>query len=167
MISVLFTVAVLAVVLFWFGVIYRRTLRLRLLVSHAWKRLDELVKQRVDVVGRTLEVARNAGMQGAELDRLAHAHSEATPYRGPSDAAVRTAQLDHALNGLLSLMGQHTGAGGPLRAMSEDLNAVTRAVSEARDTYNDRAIKYNRTIRAVPGNLIAGMAGFHRAELFT
>jgi LemA protein len=166
MTSVLFTVAVLAAVLFWFGVIYRRTLRLRLLVSHAWKRLDELVKRRIEVVGQTLEVARSAGIQGVELDRLIHAHGQATPYRGPSDAAARTAHLDHALNGLLSLMGQHTGAGGALRAISENLDAVTRAVSEARDAYNDRAISYNRTIGALPGNLIAGMAGFHRAELF-
>jgi LemA protein len=167
MISVLFTVAVLAVVLFWFGVIYRRTLRLRLLVSHAWKKLDELVKRRIEVVGQTLDVARNAGIEGVELDRLIDAHSEATPYRGPSDAAGKTAHLDHALNGLLSLMGQHPGAGGSLRAISEDLNAITQAVSDARDAYNDRAIRYNRTIRAVPGNLVAGMAGFHRAELFT
>ncbi len=166
MISVLFTVAVLAIVLFWFGISYRRTLRLRLLVRHAWQRLDDVVKRRLEVVGTTLDVARNAGIEGAELDRVIHAHAESTPYRGPSDAAARTAQLDHALNDLISLMGQHPGAGGALRAISEDLNTVTQAVSDARDTYNDRALSYNRSIVALPGNLIAGMAGFHRAELF-
>jgi LemA protein len=166
MTSVLFTVAVLALVLFWFGASYRRIVRLRLLVTHAWKRLDELVKRRLEVVGRTLEVARSAGLQGVELDRLIHALGESTPYRGPSDAAGKTARLDQALNALLSLMGQHAEAGGALRAISEDLNAVTQAVSASRDTYNDRALAYNRAMASVPGNLIAGMAGFHRAELF-
>jgi hypothetical protein len=151
MTSVLFTAAVLAVVLFWLGASYRRIVRLRLLVTHAWKRLDELVKRRLEVVGRAIEIARDAGIQGVELDRLIHAHVESTPYRGPSDAAGRTAHLDQALNALLSLMGQHSGAGAALRVISEDLNAVTQAVSASRDAYNDRALAYNRAIGSVPG----------------
>jgi LemA protein len=166
MLSVLVTLAVFAFLLFWLGVSYRRILRLRVLVSRAWKTLDEHVKRRIEIVGQTLEVARNAGIQGAEVDRLAHAHAQSVPYRGPSDAGRRNAQLDQALNGLLSLMGQHPGLGGALRAISEDLNAISRSVAGARDSYNDRAIGYNRAIGAVPGNLIAGLGGFHRAELF-
>jgi hypothetical protein len=43
---------------------------------------------------------------------------------------------------------------------------VSRAVGAARDVYNGHAAGYNRAIAAMPGNLIAGMAGFHRAEIF-
>jgi LemA protein len=166
MLSVLFTVAVIAGLLFWLGVSYRRILRLRGQVSHAWKRLDEHVKRRIEIVGKTLDVARSAGIQGVELDRLVHLHAQSLPYRGPSDAGKRNAQIDHALNDLLSLMGQHPGVGGALRAISEDLNTVSQAVGSARDAYNDRAATYNRAISAVPGNVIAGMTGFHRAERF-
>jgi LemA protein len=166
MLSVLVTVAVIAFFLFWVGASYRRIVRLRVAVSHAWQALDEQVRRRIDVIGQILEVARSAGIQGAELDRLAHLHTDPIRYRGPSDAGRRNAQLDHALNGLLSLIGQHPGAGGALRAISEDLNAVSGAVVSARDIYNARAIAYNRAIATVPGNLIAGVAGFHRAERF-
>jgi LemA protein len=166
MLSVLLTVAVIAFLLFWLGASYRRILRLRVQVSHAWKTLDEQVKRRIEIIGKTLDVARNAAIQGAELDRLVHLHAESIPYRGPADAGRRSAQLDQALNALLSLMGQNPGVGGALRAISEDLNAVSQAVVKERDIYNQRATSYNRAIGAVPGNLIAGMAGFHRAELF-
>lgn len=166
MISVLFTVVVLALLLFWIGASYRRILRLRVQVSHAWKRLDEQMKRRIEIVGKTLDLARSAGIEGAELDRVVHAHARATPYRGPSDAGRGNAELDQALNALMSLMGQHSGAGGALRAISEDLSAVTQSVASARATYNDRATTYNRAIGVVPGNLIAGMGGFRRAETF-
>ncbi len=167
MLSVLVTLAVFAFLLFWLGASYRRILRLRVLVSRAWKTLDEHVKRRIEIVGQALEVARNAGIQGVELDRLAHVHAQAIPYRGPAEAGRMNTQLDQALSGLLSLMGQHPGVAGALRAISEDLNAVSRSVGSARDSYNERAIGYNRAIGAVPGNLIAGLGGFHRAELFT
>jgi LemA protein len=166
MLSVLVTLAVVAFLLFWLGVSYRRLLRMRVFVSHAWKPLDEHVKRRVEIVGQALEVARNAGIQGVELDRLAHVHAQAIPYRGPAEAGRRNVQLDQALNGLISLMGQHSGVADALRAISEDLNAVSRSVVSARDSYNERAMSYNRAIGAVPGNLIAGLAGFHRAEVF-
>jgi LemA protein len=166
MLSVLVTLALFAFLLFLLGASYRRILRLRVLVSRAWKTLDEHVKRRIEIVGQALEVARNAGIQGVELDRLAHVQAQAIPYRGPAEAGRMNAQLDQALSGLLSLMGQHPGVAGVLRAISEDLNAVSRSVVIARDSYNERAINYNRAIGAVPGNLIAGVAGFHRAELF-
>ena len=167
MLSVLLTVAVIAFLLFWLGASYRRIVRLRMHVSHAWKTLDDQVKRRIETIGKTLDMARSAGIQAVELDRLVHLHAEAIPYRGPADASRRNAQLDQALNGLLSLMGQNPGVGGALRAISEDLNAVSRAVVKESEIYNERAARYNRAIGAVPGNLIAGMAGFHRAELFS
>lgn len=166
MISVLFTIAVIAFLLFGLGASYRRIVRLRGQVSHAWKRLDELIKKRIEIIGKTLELATNAGIQGAELDRLAHAHARAAPYRGPAEAGRRNAELDNALNQLLSLMGQHSGVGGALRAISEDLNAVSAALLGAGNSYNDRAATYNRAMGAAPGNLISGLAGFHRAERF-
>src|SRR5262245_31220215 len=166
MLSVLLTVAVLALLLFWLGVSYRRIVRLRVQVTLGWKRLDGVVKRRIEIVGRTLDLARNAGIEGADLDRLARLQAESVPYRGPSDAGRTNAQIDQVLNAMLSLMGQHAGAAAASRAISEDLNTVSRAVAAARDVYNGQATSYNRAIAAVPGNLIAGMAGFHRAELF-
>jgi hypothetical protein len=53
-----------------------------------------------------------------------------------------------------------------LRAIGDELNSVATAVTTARETYNQRAATYNRAIGVLPGNLIAGMAGFHRAENF-
>jgi LemA protein len=166
MLSVLSTVAVLALLGFWLGASYRRLVRLRAQVTAAWKRLDDQVKRRIEIVGQTLDLARNAGIEGADLDRLARLHGESIPYRGPADAGRRNAQIDQALTAILSLMGQHGGAAGASRAISEDLQAVTGAVAAARDAYNGRAASYNRAIAAVPGNWIAGVAGFHRAERF-
>jgi LemA protein len=166
MLSVLFTVAVIAFLLFWLGASYRRILRLRGQVSDAWKGLDTQVKRRIDAIGKTLDVARSSGIQSVEFDRLVHVHAEAIPYRGPADAGRTNAKLDQALSGLLSFMGQNPGVGGALRAISEDLNAVSRAVGRERQIYNERAASYNRAIGTVPGNLMARMAGFHRAEPF-
>ena len=166
MLSVLLTVAVLALLLFWCGASYRRIVRLRAQVTLAWKRLDEQVTRRIEIVGQVVELANNAGIQGADLDRLARLHRESVPYRGPAEAGRRNAQIDQALTAIRSLMGQHAGAAGASRAISEDLSSVSRAVGAAREVYNSQAASYNRAIAALPGNLIAGIAGFHRAEPF-
>ena len=166
MLSVLVTAAVLAFFLFWMGASYRRIVRLRVWVTREWKQLDEQVKRRLEMVGQTLDLARNTGLEGAEIDRLVHAHARSTPHRGPADAGHKSAELDRALTDLISLMGQHAATSGALRAIVEDLNQVNQTRVSAATAYNDRAATYNRAIQVVPGNVIAGLGGFHRAEPF-
>jgi hypothetical protein len=48
---------------------------------------------------------------------------------------------------------------------AEALNEATRALRHAERIYNLAAAKYNAAIAALPGNLLAGVAGFKRAEL--
>ena len=54
-------------------------------------------------------------------------------------------------------------AAPPLDA--EVLNDATRALRQAERLYNLAAAKYNAAIASLPGNLLAGIAGFKRAEL--
>ena len=45
------------------------------------------------------------------------------------------------------------------------LNEATRALHQAERSYNLAAANYNAAIASFPGNLLAGVAGFKRAEL--
>lgn len=164
--SVLFTVLVLAVLLFLLGVSYRRILGLRVLVGNAWKKLDEQLKRRRDVVAKNLAVARASGIDGATLDRVAAALTRASAYRGPGDAGRKNVALDAAIGELVSLIGQQDSTNDTRGAMRAELIAATRAVSGNRRSYNTVAGTYNGAIGVVPGNLIAGIGGFRRAELF-
>jgi len=40
------------------------------------------------------------------------------------------------------------------------------AIRELIDSYNDAVMRYNNKCEMVPSNLVAGMFGFQRAELF-
>ena len=48
---------------------------------------------------------------------------------------------------------------------AEGLNEVSRALEHAERLYNLVATKYNLAITSPPGNLLAGLAGFKRAEV--
>jgi hypothetical protein len=49
----------------------------------------------------------------------------------------------------------------------DDLSAADHAVEQARLRYNLMATKYNEAITSIPGNIVAGLAGFKRADFLT
>ena len=49
---------------------------------------------------------------------------------------------------------------------SEELAGTENKIGAARQFYNNLATKYNAATEVIPGNIIAGFAGFKAAELF-
>jgi LemA protein len=50
--------------------------------------------------------------------------------------------------------------------LSEELSTTENKIAFARQAYNDAVMRYNNKCEMVPSNLVAGMFGFQRAELF-
>jgi LemA protein len=50
--------------------------------------------------------------------------------------------------------------------LQKDLADTEDRITYSRQFYNDTVMKYNTTIQSVPTNIIAGIAGFGKKELF-
>ncbi len=167
--NVVVTIAVAAVVVLWGIAVYNRLIGFRKRVTRAWAALDEQSRRRHDLVINLVNIVKGAAAFDADaLAAVIAARSHASDARGPAAAGRKEAELSAALGRLLALVDCHSSlaAHQQARALCEGIAAADRAVDAARASYNATAAAYNAAIQAVPGNLVAAVAGFHKAEAF-
>ena len=51
-------------------------------------------------------------------------------------------------------------------ALQEELTATKNGIGFSRQHYNDVVSQFNQAIQQFPGNIVAGMFGFHPADFF-
>jgi LemA protein len=167
--SVLVTVGALVLIAVLAIGSYNRLVGLRRRVTLGWRQLDALRKQRYESTANLVAVVNDAGPSDDErLERVVVARQRAAGARGPADAGRRESELSAALGAFFveaasdpRLNGRHE-----VRAVEDELIAVEHQLEAARHAYNAAAAKYNAAAEALPGNVIAGFAGFKAAELF-
>ena len=170
--SVLVTIGAVALVALWAMGSYNRLVGLRNQVTNGWRQIDVQLKRRHDLIPNLVNtVKRRHGV------RARHARSRgdgrAQPRRRPPPGrptpASKEGELSQALGRLLRARRELPAAHGQrerARCCRRSSPATENKVGFARQFYNDIATKYNTAQQVIPGNIIAGFAGFKPAELF-
>ena len=164
--SVLVTVLVAAVAAFLLAISYRRVLRLRTQVTHDWKTLDAALRVWRQSVAKIVRAAEDAAIDSSAISKVMDADRAAAQHKGPADTARVITAMDAALTELLALIDQRTDVASSFVETRGALKAHEDLVQRAVAPYNTTAAAYNASISAIPGNLVASLGGFHRAELF-
>ena len=167
--SVLVTVGVLALVALWAMSAYNKLVRLRNQVTHGWRQVDAQLKRRHDLMSRLADAVKGAvAFEPATLDALLAALGRAARVTGPADAGRKESELSAAFERFTALAGRSSDAteNQDTRALRDELTATELKIGAARQVYNTVATKYNTATDVIPGNIIAGFAGFKAAELF-
>jgi len=166
--SVLVTVGALVLIALWAMASYRKLVGLRTAVTKGWRQLDAQLKRRHDLVLDLVNAAQNgAEVESVTREAVIAARNRAISVTGPADAGRKEAELSKALADFLGA----PQSGWPLaadraRAIQEDLASAENRIDVARQSYNKLAATYNAATDAIPGNIVAGFAGFRPAELF-
>jgi LemA protein len=165
-VNALITALALLAVAFWLGASYRRLLRLRARVASAWRHVDDSLWQRHEVIGVIAETATQAAVSHDVLNPFVKMYQRGIAHRKPSEAARLRKELEGALarvvDALRSSGGDAPAFGHTLQRLQESETALVAANA----VYEQNARAYNDAIAAMPGNLIASMAGYRRAEPF-
>lgn len=167
--SVLITIAVLALIAFWGVAGYNRLVGLRNQVTNGWKQIDVQLKRRHDLIPNLVNTVKGAmEFERGTLEAVIDARNRAVSAAGPADAGRKEGELSAALSRFFALAENYPQltANQNVRALQEELTGTENKIGFARQFYNDIATKYNTATEVVPTNLIAGVAGFARAELF-
>ena len=167
--SVLITAGVLALLAVWAIASYNRLVGLRNQVTNGWRQIDVQLKRRHDLIPNLVSTVKGAmEFERDTLEAVIAARNRAATATGPADAGRKESQLSAALGRFLALAESYPQltANQNVRALQEELAATENKIGFARQFYNDIATKYNTATELVPGNIIAGFAGFKRAELF-
>jgi LemA protein len=167
--SVAVTLAVVVALALWALAIYQRLVRLRTAVRRAWGQLEAARSRRREQVTALVEQVNGSnGVEAAVLDRLIAAGRHDAAARGPVAAAAGDRALAAAVTRLLESVDRRPElAANPLiQAARGQLAEHDAALAAARASYNSTAAAYNTATASVPGNVMAGLAGFSPAEPF-
>jgi LemA protein len=167
----LFVVFLLVVgaVLLWAIFQFNSLVTLRNQVTNGWKQIDVQLKRRHDLIPNLVNTVKGYMEYEREtLEKVIAARNAAVGARGVADSAGKEEALTQALSRLFALAENYPTlkANENVRQLQEELASTENKVSFARQFYNDVATKFNTAQQVFPGNIIAGLFGFHPSELF-
>ncbi len=169
MIAVIVLAVIAAVVVLWFVGAYNGLVRLRNEVRNAWAQIDVQLKRRHDLVPNLVEVVKDyMGYEAEVLQKVVQARSAAVRAQGPAEASQAEGALSEALRGLYVVMEAYPDlkANQNVSQLQEELTSTENKIAFARQYYNDAVTRFNTRTEVIPTNIIAGMCGFGKEELF-
>ena len=162
--------AVVALVVVFFVVLYNGLVRSRNQVDNAWSQVDVQLKRRLDLIPNLVETVKGyASHEKSTFEAVINARSAAMTA-APTPGAQ--GQADNVLSGALRQLFALSEAYPDLKAnqnflaMQEELTSTESRVAYARQFYNDSVLGYHNKLDTFPTVLVAKMGNFPRREFF-
>jgi len=162
--------AVIALVVVLFVVLYNGLVRSRNQVDNAWSQVDVQLKRRLDLIPNLVETVKGyASHEKSTFEAVINARSAAMTA-APTPGAQ--GQADNVLSGALRQLFALSEAYPDLKAnqnflaMQEELTSTESRVAYARQFYNDSVLGYHNKLDTFPTVLVAKMGNFPRREFF-
>ena len=162
--------AVVALVVVLFVVLYNGLVRSRNQVDNAWSQVDVQLKRRLDLIPNLVETVKGyASHEKSTFEAVINARSAAMTA-APTPGAQ--GQADNVLSGALRQLFALSEAYPDLKAnqnflaMQEELTSTESRVAYARQFYNDSVLEYHNKLDTFPTLFIAKMGNFPHREFF-
>lgn len=168
MILMVLLVIVIAVAL-WFFVTYNSLIALKVRVENAWSQIDVQLKRRHDLIPNLVEAVKGyMNYEKDTLERVIKARNQAIDASSIKDKAQAENFLSSTLKSLFAVVERYPDlkANQNVLKLQEELTSTENKISFARQYYNDEVGRFNTQIQLVPGNIVAGAAGFTKREFF-
>ncbi len=168
------------VLIAWFASMYNGLVNLRNRFKNAFAQIDVQLKRRHDLIPNLVETAKAFLAHEREtLEAVVAARNSAESAReraagdpGNVEAMKRLSSAEAGLSGVLGRFFALSEAYPDLKSnqnmmqLAEELSSTENKIAFARQAYNDAVMRYNNKCEMVPSNIVAGMFGFQKAELF-
>ncbi len=151
----------------------------RVRMANAFSQIDVQLRRRSDLIPNLIEVVKGYMQhERATLEAVIRARGDVNAAAGEASAgnfgairALSTASmaLGGALRGLFARVEAYPDlkASAQFNSLQEELVTTENRVAFARQAFNDAVMRYNEGVVTFPGNLVAGVFRFQRAELWT
>ncbi len=149
---------------------YNNLIRKRNEVDNAFGGMDVQLKKRYDLIPNLVAtVQQYASHEKDLLEKVTQLRAKVTDRQMTSDEKVELDnQISGAMRGIMVAVENYPDlkASDNFMNLQRTLNEVESQISAARRTYNAVITDYNNAIQVFPKNIIAGMMGLKRKEVF-
>ena len=171
-------VIVLVVIIFLLSIIgmYNGLVSSDETVDEKWANVQTAYQRRADLIPNLVETVKGyRDYEQATLTEITKLRSEAGQAKVNIDSATTPAQLqagmgsvDSVLSRLMVIVERYPDlkASANFLSLQDELAGTENRIKVERDIFNKAVKNYNVKVRKFPSNIIAGMFGFEKKEMF-
>ncbi len=163
-------VGLLIVLVLWVVGAYNGLIRLRNLVQEAWRQIDVELQRRHNLIPNLVETVKGyAAHEKGTFEEVTRARNMAVaPGSSVAEQAQQENVLTQALGRLIAVAEAYPDlkANQNFQQLQQELTNTEDRIAAGRRFYNANVRELNTKIEVFPGNIVAGMFGFKRADYF-
>lgn len=164
---IILAIVVLAVI--WLVSSYNGFVTLRNKTEEAFSAMDVSLKKRYDLIPNYVETVKGYAKHESEtLEKVVNARNMAMTASTPEEKIENDNLLTGSLRSLFAIAESYPElkANTNFAELQRQLSNIEEEIAGARRYYNGVVNKFNTKTEMFPGNLIAGIFGFHRKPLY-
>jgi LemA protein len=138
-------------------------------VKTGWAQVENQLQRRYDLIPNLVETVKGFASQEREVFiGVTEARAKVGGAASIPDKIKANNELSSALSRLLLVVERYPDikSNQNFLALQDELAGTENRLSVERRRYNEGVRQYNTAIRKTPGNILAGLFGFERADLF-
>ena len=149
--------------------LYNRLVQLRNNRENAFADIDVQLKQRYDLIPQLVETVKGYAKHEREtLARVIELRNQAVSATTIDGKIAAENQLSGALAGLKVKLEAYPDlkANQNFLQLQEEMSDIENKLAAVRRFFNSATKELNNAVQKFPSNLVAGMFGFHTAQMF-
>jgi len=166
--TLIITIVVVVIVIIFISV-YNKLVKLRNHRENAFADIDVQLQQRYDLIPQLVETVKGYAKHEKEtLARIIELRNQAVNTTSIDGKIAIENQLSSALSGLKVTLEAYPDlkANQNFLQLQEEMSDIENKLASVRRFFNSATKEYNNAVQTFPSNLIAGMFGFSKAQMF-
>lgn len=162
-------VIIVVVLVLAFVSVYNKLIRGKNRTDEAWSDIDVQLKRRYDLIPNLVETVKGyASHEKGVLEEVTKARTEAMGAKSFEDKAAKENQLSETLKSLFAVAENYPNlkANENFSKLQDELTDTEDKIQAARRFYNGNVRDFNIVIESFPSNIVAGMFGFQKRQMF-